>query len=221
LANHNKPPQGAAPKQAKRAATAGGAGKAAKAAGKTNNTGAPKPKAKATLPQVPEPKPAKLLLGRKLAGAAPKGKATKKPPPAATQCTKRAERAAKAAGRKGGCTRNTNADPKAERTRLSTPQAQPTPTAPENPATEGKKARHEDTAKEPATREPEKATQGKEPTKEAKDTITHLKKINAKKTAHEVPATVKGGLEKTASYHPCRGGANAHFCIYFFFNVYE
>jgi hypothetical protein len=192
LANHNKPPQGAAPTQAKRAATAGGAGSAAKAAGSTKSTGTPKPKAKATLPQVPEPKPAKLLLGRKLAGAAPKGNATNKPLPAATQCTNADERKANEARAtrpptKNDETRNTEAHGKDERTRLSTPQAQPTATAPEKPTTEGKKARHEDTAKEPATREPEKATQGKEPTKEAKDTITHLKKINAKKMCMKSP----------------------------------
>ncbi|MEO6424871.1 MAG: hypothetical protein ABIP40_05645 [Bacteroidia bacterium] len=80
---------------------------------------------------MPEPKPAKLLLGRKRAGAAPSGNATSKPPPAASQCTMRADRAANAAGRKGGCTRNTQADGKAERTRLSVPLAQPTATAPE------------------------------------------------------------------------------------------
>jgi hypothetical protein len=63
--------------------------------------------------------------------------------------------------------------------RLSIPEAQPTPTEPANEATEGKKARHEAAAEEPERREPEKATQGKERTKEANETIIKTTKMNA------------------------------------------
>jgi hypothetical protein len=63
--------------------------------------------------------------------------------------------------------------------RLSIPEAQPTPTEPANEATEGKKARHEAAAEEPERREPEKATQGKEQTKEANETIIKTTKMNA------------------------------------------
>ena len=70
-------------------------------------------------------------------------------------------------------TRNTEADGKAERTRLSTPRAQPTATEPRKPPKTGRKERQEAEAGEPPTREPEKATQGKEPTKEVNETITN------------------------------------------------
>lgn len=73
----------------------------------------------------------------------------------------------------------------AKRTRLSTPQAQPTPTEAGRPESKGKKARQEAAAEEPESREPEKATQGKDRTKEAKETITKNKKMNANKQEHE------------------------------------
>lgn len=173
-ASHSAPPQGATPANTKRQATAAGAGKAP--AGNTTNTGTPRPSASATEPHVPEPKPAKLTDGRKAAGAAPQGNATSKPLPAAHHCTNAAERSANEARAtrpptKNEPTRNTDAAGKAERTRLSMPWAQPTPTAPENEATAGKKALHEAAAAEPARREPEKATQGKAQTKEANETI--------------------------------------------------
>jgi hypothetical protein len=137
--------------------------------GNTTSTGTPKPIAKATEPQVPEPKPAKLVQGRKPAGAAPTGSATNKPLLAATQCTKRAERAANAALVSGGSTLNTVAKGMAARTVASTPQAQPTPTVPLKLLSMGKNAAQELTALEPARREPEKPTQGNEPTKQASE----------------------------------------------------
>lgn len=116
---------------------------------------------------MPEPKPAKLTQGRNCTGAAAHGKATSKPPRAAHQATRAAERNANEARAtrpptKNEETENTEADGKAALMRLSIPEAQPTPTEPANEATEGKKARHEAAAEEPERREPEKATQGKE-----------------------------------------------------------
>lgn len=60
---------------------------------------------------------------------------------------------------------------------------QPTPTEPPKPETRGKKARHEAAAEEPERREPEKATQGKEQTKEANETITKTKNERLKTRA--------------------------------------
>lgn len=77
------------------------------------------------------------------------------------------------------------ADGKAERTRLSTPEAQPTATDPEKPPKTGKKARQETEAEEPKTREPEKATEGNEQTKEESETMTKSKKMNANYQEHE------------------------------------
>lgn len=55
-----------------------------------------------------------------------------------------------------------------------------------------KKARQEAAAEEPTRREPEKATQGKEPTKEANETITKTTKMNAHQNGHESDHTRQG-----------------------------
>jgi len=103
--------------------------------------------------------------GATAAGQAVEGNTTNKPPEAATQWTKAAERKANEAREtrpptKNEETENTTADGNAERTKLSTPFAQPTPTAPEKLETDGKNAAAEAAAALEAWREPEKARAG-------------------------------------------------------------
>ena len=119
-------------------------------------------------------------------GQAPSGNATSKPPEEAHQDTNADERRANEARHtrpptKKEETEKTEANGKAERTRLSTPEAQPTPTEAENPATTGRNERQETEAGEAKEREPEKATQGKERTKEARETIAKTKKTLIKR----------------------------------------
>lgn len=87
--------------------------------------------AKAIVPHVPEPKPRKDNDGTMLLGQLDAGKAISKPDEAATQFTSLVERRANALRLIGGCTLKTIACGKYERTSLSTPLAQPTPTLPE------------------------------------------------------------------------------------------
>jgi hypothetical protein len=97
-------------------------------------------------------------------------------------------------------TENTEADGKAERTRLSTPEAQPTETDPEKPPKTGKKARQEREAEEPKWREPEKATEPKEQTNEETETMIKKLKMNANYQRAFANHQKHG---RNALYYPC------------------
>jgi hypothetical protein len=168
---------------------------------------------------VPEPPPPKVDDTRTDGGHAPSGKATSKPPEAAQDWTKAAERLANEARATRPPTRNeetenTEAEGKEQRTRLSTPEAQPTETEPEKPAKTGKKARQETEAQEPKSREPEKATEPKEQTKEGSETMIKNKKWML--IIKRICTAPKQGRIFSRFVLPLLGACvNAQFCISF------